>query len=395
MERTERPFWNSALFGVIVGATLALGGQYAIETLKQHWAAKSMAAAFVGEISAIIENQNTAYLKGLLADLERWEPIDQPPDRLFTIYEAAAPNLGLLDQEVVQQIARFYALKNAERAKLKILGDGTRGYTRFALPDKKVFLNSYIALNEQIKESGERVIEKLRAKYQLEDQSPRGGKPAAANHSLWKPTDSLGLYTLVLAGFTGLLVCVSGVQGYFLLAANKTARITAYAADRQARVMIAVESPMPLFVAFKLVQFSTIPGETVVADPLAPGKIQPNCRIFPYLENKGRTPLRMKEFCIEKYSGTALPERPTYGKATPFGLVLEKGPIWIRGADEQIGISNTEALEAENAFKNAGAFWVYGYISYLTLLDERAELKFLWRWDQQLGFVPENRPGFS
>src|SRR5271157_5502046 len=39
---------------------------------------------------------------------------------------------------------------------------------------------------------------------------------------LWIPIDSIGLYSLVLAAFTGLLVVVSGVQGYFLLRADKT-----------------------------------------------------------------------------------------------------------------------------------------------------------------------------
>src|SRR5271163_158609 len=39
--------------------------------------------------------------------------------------------------------------------------------------------------------------------------------------SLWVPTDSVGLYTLVLAVFTGLLVAVSAGQGYFLLRADK------------------------------------------------------------------------------------------------------------------------------------------------------------------------------
>src|SRR5258708_14117893 len=50
--------------------------------------------------------------------------------------------------------------------------------------------------------------------------------------SLWVPTDSVGLYTLVLAAFTALLVVVSSAQGYFLLRADKTARIAANAADR-------------------------------------------------------------------------------------------------------------------------------------------------------------------
>src|ERR1700730_6083225 len=52
----------------------------------------------------------------------------------------------------------------------------------------------------------------------------------AQTQSLWVPTDSVGLYTLVLAVFTGLLTIVSAGQGYFLLRADKNARISAEAA---------------------------------------------------------------------------------------------------------------------------------------------------------------------
>jgi hypothetical protein len=62
----------------------------------------------------------------------------------------------------------------------------------------------------------------------------------AENHepiqSLWVPTDSVGLYTLVLAIFTGLLAVVAGVQGFFMLRADKTARIAANAARDSADV---------------------------------------------------------------------------------------------------------------------------------------------------------------
>ena len=77
---------KSQLPGILIGAVLALASSYAIEMQKQSWAAENMAAAFVGEISAIIENQNTGYLKSLLEELNKekvWEPIDQPPDRLY------------------------------------------------------------------------------------------------------------------------------------------------------------------------------------------------------------------------------------------------------------------------------------------------------------------------
>jgi hypothetical protein len=49
--------------------------------------------------------------------------------------------------------------------------------------------------------------------------------------SLWVPADSVGLYTLVLAVFTGVLAGVSIFQGIMLLRADKTTRIAAYAAS--------------------------------------------------------------------------------------------------------------------------------------------------------------------
>jgi hypothetical protein len=162
---------KSQLPGILIGAVLALASSYAIEMQKQSWAAENMAAAFVGEISAIIENQNTGYLKSLLEELNKekvWEPIDQPPDRFFTIYEAAAPNLGVLKPKIVREIARFYSLKNSERAKLRTLGAGERGYKNFELSDKKVFLNAYIKLNNQLKESGQKIIDALQIEYHLQ-----------------------------------------------------------------------------------------------------------------------------------------------------------------------------------------------------------------------------------
>src|SRR5260370_39151523 len=47
--------------------------------------------------------------------------------------------------------------------------------------------------------------------------------------SLWTPTDSIGLYTLVLAVFTGVLAAVSIFQCVMLLRADKTTRLAALA----------------------------------------------------------------------------------------------------------------------------------------------------------------------
>lgn len=70
------------------------------------------------------------------------------------------------------------------------------------------------------------------APHQTSDQqtSNKAGEDGGKTQSLWIPTDSVGLYTLVLSFFTALLVGVSSIQGYFLLRADRTARIAAIAA---------------------------------------------------------------------------------------------------------------------------------------------------------------------
>ncbi len=103
----------------------------------------------------------------------------------------------------------------------------------------------------------------------------------------------------------------------------------------------------------------------------------------------------MIEICIEKFAGVILPETPSYTHVTRWPLVLEKGPIWIRGTEEQVVVTPADVNETLTAYQNAGAFWVFGYFAYRSLLDERIERKFIARWDQANGFVPDNRPGYS
>jgi hypothetical protein len=205
-------------------------------------------------------------------------------------------------------------------------------------------------------------------------------------------TLNLSIATVVVAFLQFIAI---GVQAIFLRLAFKAAKKAADAAERQAKTLIAVEAPMPLIVSMKLAQYSQIPGETVVADPFLPGPLQPNCRFLFAIENKGRSPLRMLELCIEKFAGISLPQQPTYTHIAPWNLVLEKGPIWIRGEDAQIVITSPDVEAATEAYRNAGAFWIFGYFAYRGLLDERIEQKFLVRWDLAIGLISENRPGYT
>jgi hypothetical protein len=205
--------------------------------------------------------------------------------------------------------------------------------------------------------------------------------------SLWIPEDATGFFTLWVAAFTGLLaLCTFRLFG--------ATRDVALASQKQAIISSTVEGPMPLISAMKLVQYQQIPGEIAVTDPVPPGPIPTNCRILPLIENKGRTPLRPLELCVEKFAGSTLPARPSYTQIEPFGLVLEKGPLWIRLADTQAYLNPTDVASANAAYPN-GAFWVFGYLAHLSLLNERVEYKFLWRWDLVNGFVPDNRLGYT
>lgn len=71
-----------------------------------------------------------------------------------------------------------------------------------------------------------------------------GNPDSKETQSLWVPTDSVGLYTLVLCVFTGVLAAVSIFQGVMLIRSDKTARIAANAADLSARAAIALELPV-------------------------------------------------------------------------------------------------------------------------------------------------------
>jgi len=62
-------------------------------------------------------------------------------------------------------------------------------------------------------------------------------------------------------------------------------------------------------------------------------------------------------------------------------------------------VSTDERLDPEAdvaaAYKGAGAFWVFGYFGYRSLLDERLEYRFLVKWDLAFGFISENRAGYT
>jgi hypothetical protein len=119
---------------------------------------------------------------------------------------------------------------------------------------------------------------------QQQNYAEQQSKEKAAEHkpskSLWERTheDAVAFYTFILSCFTGLLVAVSGIQGYFLLRADKTARTAADAAKRTAQAAVDANRP---WLNIKRIQF---------VKPLAINERGVHSNVEVQIENVGRSP---------------------------------------------------------------------------------------------------------
>src|SRR5216683_1718173 len=92
-------------------------------------------------------------------------------------------------------------------------------------------------------------------------QIEKAGHPQAANESAERTAEKqIAYYTKWLAWFTGALVVASGIQGYFLLRADKTARISADAAKRSADGLLDAERPHMILSELKISGLKGTPG---------------------------------------------------------------------------------------------------------------------------------------
>jgi hypothetical protein len=133
--------------------------------------------------------------------------------------------------------------------------------------------------------------------------------------SLWVPVDSIGLYTLLLTAFTSVLAGASIFQGFMLLRADKTTRIAANAALRQANATIALERPILVPQGIKLVGYPDATNPQSNEDPAIGQQIPAVCRALVGFMSIGRTYARINRFCLEWMVSTALPVVPQYSPA--------------------------------------------------------------------------------
>jgi hypothetical protein len=213
--------------------------------------------------------------------------------------------------------------------------------------------------------------------------------------SLWMPTDSVGLYTLVLAVFTALLVGVSSVQGYFLLRADRTARIAANAADLSARAAVNIELPI---LAARVSQFGfgnareTVEGNDEVYDYCVAGQLN--------IANGGRTKASPLQVECGWIFGDQLPFIPIYS----FTKHLTLNAILDPEDDEPMHVNISKCVfKTGLGFRNAvrdgkSKLWFCCRITYLDFMQERHEAGFCWLRYEGVGgghFVEERAPAYN
>jgi hypothetical protein len=177
------------------------------------------------------------------------------------------------------------------------------------------------------------------------------------SQSLWIPTDSIGLYTLVLATFTGLLFAVSVFQGYFLLRADKTARITAESAKRSADAAIAADLPDLIVNKIFLLPAKGEPQEFPRSYPTKGSRI-----IFD-IHNVGRSRGTIEKLCFEVRICLTLPKEPDYVHIFPVNTVV-KGDDSFEWFVENFSIPEPDTDEMKSINSGNSRLWVYGFIRF-------------------------------
>lgn len=167
---------QSQLPGVIVGGLIAaLTTIWIVAPAERDWTKRSLASALIGEIGEtanVRQNRYARFAKDILARVEQgdfeWEPIGQPPERLFVIYEATADKLGLLGPKLCETIARFYVAENGLRESDRFFGDGR--FMKLNPENRKIWLRAYVKRQEEL------VLDANKAVSELREISPAAGQ---------------------------------------------------------------------------------------------------------------------------------------------------------------------------------------------------------------------------
>jgi len=154
-----------------------------------------------------------------------------------------------------------------------------------------------------------------------------------------------------------------------------------------------IDASNPSISNIKLVEYSD-PSSPPLGDSVPPGTIPKFCRVLPFIENFGRTSVRIARVSMNWIVSAALPPTPTY-KAIEI-LSFQLGPdmgIWFRV--DPIGDIKLTDDERHKIDHSLASLWVFGAFSYSDVYAKSHELGFVARWDLAGGFAIESHPNYT
>jgi hypothetical protein len=177
--------------------------------------------------------------------------------------------------------------------------------------------------------------------------------------SLWVPVDSVGLYTLVLAIFTGVLASVSIFQGVMLLRADKTANITAESSKISAAATL---EQVKTFRNIQRAELQVEGFETVIDH--APASVVTAFRIAARWKNYGQTPAIMAGLQID-WRNVAPNQEPVFDSPTP----VRSGSIGS-GGGFKTGYVVIPVAIASRAWRRELRIFIFTNATYRDIFDD-------------------------
>lgn len=196
------------------------------------------------------------------------------------------------------------------------------------------------------------------------------------------PDERIANYTWWLAVFTAVLGTVALVQIYFLIRADGTARISAEAANRSAKAIVANERPHILVTDLRVLSF-------VPTIPNANGMVEVHRKFE--LKNSGKTPAFVDEFCLTSTWGKLNPT-PIYGAIDrTFQIIVPDHTLHSIG---KVGGFFVPQSIVPRIIDDTVPVHFYGYLRYHNILEEKYIIRFCYRLvfngrDNSIYFLPD------
>jgi len=219
------------------------------------------------------------------------------------------------------------------------------------------------------------------------DQSNKQPKNESAENSkktqsLWTPTDSVGLYTLVLAFFTGVLACVSIFQGVMLVRADKTSRITANATNLNAQAAVRAEQAhvYPSIEQENIVEMIRLWGRSEEDRSEIQGIGVSYC-----LKNVGRTPAILIVAGAELVHGH-ISDRPEGTVGITSFVAIDK-ILTTNDSTEPpsiVSLPNFSAADARSVLAGQTTLWFHSYVDYQDVIGLNRRLEYWWWYNGNL-----------